>query len=284
MSTENGNPWTQVIRADRGWFDVDLRELWRYRNLARMFVRRDFVSAYKQTVLGPLWFLVGPMGSSLVFTVVFGTFVGIPTDGVPPFLFYLSGMTCWSYLSACVSGTASSFSANAGLFGKVYFPRLIAPVSTVISNMLGFCIQLLALSVMIGVFAARGMELQVGWPILLLPVIVAQLALLGLAIGVIVASLTVKYRDFAYILGFGMQLWMYGSPIIYPVSQVPENLRGWYSLNPMVGIVGLFRHGFFGGEIPDLRFVAGSWVITLSLLFFGVLLFSRTGKSFTDVI
>jgi len=276
--------WTRVIRSGRGWFELNLHELWEYRDLVRMFVRRDFIGVYKQTILGPLWYLIGPLSSSLVFTVVFGRIVGIPTGGVPPFLFYLSGNICWGYLASCVNGTASSFTANAGLFGKVYFPRVLTPISTVLSNLIGFGVQFLALAVLTGVFVARGSNVHVSWTLVLVPVVVAQLALLGLGIGMIVASVTVKYRDLVYMLAFGMQLWMYASPIIYPVSQVPEWIRGWYSLNPVVGMVGLFRHATLGADAPDLRFAATSWAITLFLLVFGVLLFNRTEKNFMDVV
>lgn len=284
MSDEPNPTWTHVIRSHRGWLDLDLRELWRYRDLGRMFVRRDFVAVYKQTILGPLWFLVGPLGSSLVFTLVFGRIVGIPTAGIPPFLFYLSGTTCWSYLSSCVSGTSTTFTANAGLFGKVYFPRLITPVSTIVSNLLGFSIQLLALLAIVVVFVVRGSDVRLGWHLLFFPLPVVQLGLLGLAIGLIVSSLTVKYRDFAYLLGFGMQLWLYASPIIYPLTAVPDHLRGWYSLNPVVGVLGLFRHAVLGTECPVPAQLATSWGITLALLVTGVLLFNRTEKSFMDVV
>lgn len=284
MSDSTPQTWTQVIRAERRWLDIGLGELWRYRTLARMFVRRDFVSAYKQTVLGPIWFLVGPVGSSIVFTIVFGRVIGIPTGGIPAFLFYFSGMTCWTYLSSCVSGTAGSFGANAGLFGKVYFPRLIAPVATVASNLLGFGIQLVALGVLTAVFAARGANVHTGVTLFLLPVLVVQIAFLGLGVGLTVASLTVKYRDVAYLLGFGMQLWLYASPIIYPLSQVPDRYRFWYQLNPMAAIVSVFRSAVFGVDLPEPRFVAVSWGVTAAFLSIGVILYSRTARISTDVV
>jgi len=276
--------WTHVIRPKRGWFEFSFKELWGYRDLVSMFIRRDFVAVYKQTVLGPLWYLINPLASSLVFTVVFGKIARIPTDGVPPFLFYLSGITCWNYLATCVSGTASSFLTNSSLFGKVYFPRLISPVSTVISNLTAFSIQFLFLLLFVGVYAAQGMTVQPTWTMLLIPALILQIGLLGLGIGIMVSAATVKYRDFHFLVGFGIQLWMYASPIIYPASEVPARFRGLYSLNPIAPIIEAFRHCMIGTALPAAGSLMVSWLVTLSILFFGVLLFNRAEKNFMDVV
>ena len=277
--------WTTVIKPKTGWFDVNLKEIIEYRDLILMFLKRNFTSAYKQTILGPIWFLITPLMTSSMFTVVFGQIAKISTDGVPQFLFYMAGNTAWSYFSTCLTSTASTFTSNAHLFGKVYFPRLISPITTVIYAMFSFLIHLALMLVLMAYFAfVRGENVEPNLWILAVPLMVINMALLGLGIGIIISSLTTKYRDLSILVGFGVQLWMYATPIVYPLSQVPEFLRGIIILNPMAPIVNNFRYAFLGCGQMELASWGMSACFTLIVLFFGVLLFSKIEKTFMDTV
>jgi len=282
-STHREN-WDLVIKPRSGWLDLHLSDLWRYRDLIALFVKRDLIVVYKQTILGPLWFLIQPLISTTIFTIVFGKVARLPTDEIPPFLFYMSGMTAWNYFSACINETSNTFVANAGIFGKVYFPRLTVPISVVISNLMKFAIQF---SLFLGFyiyFSIQNPQIHANMSLLLLPLLVLQMAILGLGSGMIVSSLVTKYRDLSFLMGFGVQLWMYASPIIYPVSQVPEEYRSLYMLNPMASIIQRFKFAFFGqGYVNDTHWLIG-WCVTLSIFFFGLLLFNRVEKSFMDTV
>lgn len=249
-----------------------------------LFVKRDFVSFYKQTVLGPVWYLLQPFFSSVVFTIVFSAVAKIPTDGIPPFLFYLSGTVCWNYLASCVTGTSNTFVQNANLFGKVYFPRLSVPIAVVITNLIQFAIQFMVFAAAYTYFYIGGADLHPGSGMLMLPLLMLQMALCGLGLGILVSSLTTRYRDLSYLIGFGVQLWMYASPVVYPLSQVPARFQSIYLLNPMAAIIELYRHGFMGTPAPPWQAFAASWIVTLALLFLGVLLFSRTQRNFMDTV
>lgn len=273
-----------MIRPVSGWFDFDLRELWRYRDLIALFVRRDFVAVYKQTVLGPLWFLLQPLMTTLVFTVIFGRIAGIPTDGVPPMLFYLAGVVSWNYFSGCLTSTAGTFTANAGLFGKVYFPRLAVPVSVVIINLATFAIQFALFLCLLAYFMLRGAPIHPSALVLLVPLLVAEMAVLGLGMGIIVSSLTTKYRDLGLVVGFGTQLWMYLTPIVYPLSQVPERWQWLLALNPMAIVIETFRSAFLGGAPLRPGHLAVSVAISLMMLAVGLILFSRVEKTFMDTV
>eukprot|EP01031_Cornospumella_fuschlensis_P048439 gene48439-59320_t len=211
-----------IIRSREGWCRLQLAELWRYRDLISLFVRRDLVTVYKQTVLGPLWFFIQPLFSALVFTLAFGKIAKIPTEGVPPMLFYLSGLLAWNYFATSLLTTSNTFIVNANLFGKVYFPRLCVPVAVVISNLAQFAVQMLLLTGFIIYFKCLGNPVTPSWSLLALPVFLVQLAALGLGFGVVVSALTTKYRDLAKAVGFGVQLWMYVTPVVYPLSKIPE--------------------------------------------------------------
>jgi len=273
-----------IIRPVSGWFDLHLGDLWRYRDLILLFVKRDFVSFYKQTILGPLWYLLQPLFSSTVFTIIFSSIAHIPTDGVPPFLFFLSGNVCWNYFANCLNGTSNTFVQNAGLFGKVYFPRLSVPIAVVMSNLIQFTIQFTVFLVAYAYFYFTAGELHVGFGILALPLLILQMAMLGLGVGILVSSLTTRYRDLTYLVGFGMQLWMYATPVVYPLSQVPEKYRSLYLLNPMAGIVEHFRGGFFGTAGPGWQADISGWAVTILIVFIGVLLFSRMQRNFMDTV
>lgn len=276
--------WTTVIRPVSGWFDLDLKDLWRYRDLIWLFVRRDFVASYKQTILGPLWFLIQPLFSSIVFTVIFGKIARIPTDGLPPMLFYMAGIVSWNYFSSCMTNTANTFTANANIFGKVYFPRLTVPISVIIINLATFAIQFALFLCFLIYFKLRGAPIHPSSMILLLPLLIAHMGMLGLGIGIIVSSLTTKYRDLTFVVGFGTQLWMYATPIVYPMSQIPHKWQWLYALNPMAIIVETFRSAFLGGGPVRLFFLAASTGTTLAIFLIGIILFCRVEKTFMDTV
>jgi lipopolysaccharide transport system permease protein len=280
--------WDLVLQPRTRWFDLHLRDLWRYKDLIFLFVKRDFVTFYKQTVLGPLWYLLQPLLTTLVFTVVFGKFGKIPTDGIPRFIFYLSGTVAWNYFANCVSQTSNTFIKNAGTFGKVYFPRLTAPLSVVIINLVKFSIQFSLFLCFYIYFIMKGSPARPSLLILLLPILIIQMALLGLGSGILVSSLTTKYRDLTFVMSFAIQLWMYGSSVIIPASVVAEKLPAkWmcvYMLNPMVSIVEMFRYAFFGSGMVKPAYIALGWGVTALVLLGGIILFSRIEKSFMDTI
>lgn len=282
--TSESPEWTEVIRPVSGWFDLHLNELWRYRDLIMLFVRRDFVSVYKQTILGPLWYLIQPVFTTIVFTVIFGKVANIPTDGIPQPLFYLSGIVAWQYFSGCLNKTSSTFVGNAGIFGKVYFPRLTVPLSVVISNLVSFAIQLLLFGGVILYYLAQGAAISLQWSVLLVPLLILQMAALGLGFGIIVSSLTTKYRDLTQLVGFGVQLWMYASPVVYPTSMIPEKYRWLMALNPMAPIIEAFRYAFLGVGTVNVGSMAISAVMTVVILVIGIILFSRIEKSFMDTV
>jgi len=289
--SEDKQYWDTVIQAQRPWFSINWRELWKYRDLIFVFVRRDFVAFYKQTILGPLWYLIQPLFTTMIFTVIFSRLASIPTDGVPAVLFYLSGLVLWNYFSECLVSTSSTFLDNQGMFGKVYFPRLSIPISVVLSKLIKLAIQLALLAAIYLYFFFKGESIQPSpWLAVVLPLLILQLALLGLGTGILISSLTTKYRDLNYLVGFGVQLWMYGTPIIYPISQVPEKYRILVNLNPVAQVVTNFRYVLFGGSASTALSPALSndliisLVSTLVILLLGLFMFIRTEKSFIDTI
>lgn len=285
LSTDDTSlKWTKILRPKTGWFDVHLGELWHYRDLVGLFVWRDFVAVYKQTILGPLWYLIQPLLITLVFTVIFGNIAKLPTDGLPPFLFYLSGVVMWKYFADCLTKTSGTFEGNAHIFGKVYFPRLVVPVSVVISNLIAFSLQLLLMSLVSIYFLAKGAEFSPRPLLLFFPLLVVQMAALGLGCGIIISSLTTRYRDLTHLVGFGVQLWMYATPILYPSSFIPGKWAWLLHLNPMTAVIEVFRCGAFGAGTID----PGGWLLsaalTLLILVAGIILFSRVERSFMDTV
>jgi len=276
--------WTLILRPKTGWFDIHLGELWRYRDLISLLVRRDFVAVYKQTIFGPLWYLIQPIFTTLIFTIIFGRIARIPTDGVPPFLFYMAANVAWAYFAGCMTGTSNTFVSNAGIFGKVYFPRLTVPLARVITDLLKFGIQLALFLGFLIYFRVRGADVHFSGWLFYVPVLILQMALVGLGFGILISSLTTKYRDLTFLVGFGMQLWMYATPVVYPLSQIPEPYRNLYMLNPMASVVETFRMALLGaGSIEPFHILIG-WTVTLAVLFTGVVLFSRIEKTFMDTV
>ena len=278
-----------IIKPRSGWFDLPIRELFRYRDLILLFVKRDFVSLYKQTILGPAWAVIQPFLTTIVFSLVFGTMAGLAPEGVPSFLFYLSGTVVWTYFANCLTRTSDTFIANASILGKVYFPRLVMPVSTVLSKLIDFAIQFAFLLVFLGIFLVTGANVAPNWYVLMTPVLLAQLAMLSLGCGVIISAATTKYRDLRMLVSFGVQLWMYASPVAYDMFSMGAfapggKYYGLYMLNPVTPIVNLFRYAYLGIGQVDWMYYGISWATTLTLLFAGIVLFSRVEKTFMDTV
>ena len=281
MQQEN---WTTIIKPKTGWFDINLKELVQYKDLIVMFVKRDFKTMYKQTILGPLWIIINPLLTTLMFTVVFGNIANIPTDGMPQIVFYMLGTTVWTYFSSCLTKTSSTFTANAAIFGKVYFPRLVTPISTVISGLINFGVQFLMFLGFMAYFMIKGSPIEPNLWILITPLLLVQLAALALGFGIIISSMTTKYRDLAVLVTFGVQLWMYATPVVYPASQIGGKLKTLMMLNPVSPIVESFRYAFLGSGSMPWNYLGISVVTTLVVLFAGVVLFSRVEKTFMDTV
>jgi lipopolysaccharide transport system permease protein len=275
----------EVITPKRGIFDVRLHELWGYRDLILLFVRRDFVAQYKQTILGPLWFIIQPVLTALMFYVVFGMIASIPSQGVHQFLFYFTGLTIWGYFSECFTKTSGTFIANANLFGKVYFPRLTVPISIVISGLFKLLIQLVLLIILIGIFSLSGkQQISMDWTLVLFPFYVMLMAFLGLGLGILFSALTTKYRDLSFLLTFGVQLLMYATPIIYPLSFTSGRINQVLRYNPLTAIFENVRYSIYGiGQFDayGLLYTAG---FTLVVLVSGILVFNRIEQSFMDTV
>lgn len=278
------NGWDLVIEPPKGWLALHLRDLWKYRDLVGLFVRRDFVATYKQTILGPLWHILQPLLTTIMFTVVFGRIANLPTDQAPQFVFYMAGTTVWNYFAQCLTRTSNTFIANAGIFGKVYFPRMTVPVSVVLSQLIAFAIQFAFFLAVFAFFWIRGASIRPNWAIALLPVLLLLMAGMGLGFGVIISSLTTKYRDLQVLVAFGVQLWMYATPVIYPLSAMSEKYRWLIVANPMSAIVETFRYSFFGAGTFSWAYLGYSAGFTLVLLVVGIALFNRVERTFMDTV
>ena len=276
--------WDLVIERQNSLFDLKLYDLWRYRDLLLMLVRRDFVSFYKQTILGPAWFFIQPIFTTIVFTFVFGQLAGISTSGLPQPLFYLAGITAWNYFAECLTKTSTVFRDNANIFGKVYFPRLIMPLSIVASNLIKFAVQMLLFLGMMGYYALKGAAFGPTWALLMFPVLVLVMALLGLGIGTIITAMTTKYRDLSFLVQFGVTLLMYTTTVIYPLSSAPKKFKMLIELNPMTGIIEAFRYSFLGKGEFTLGSISYSIIFSLVALFIGIMIFQKTEKSFVDTV
>jgi lipopolysaccharide transport system permease protein len=276
--------WDLVLRPKTGWFDLHLADLWRYRDLTMIFVWRDFVAQYKQTILGPLWHIIQPLFTTILFTVIFGHVAKLPTDDLPPALFYMAGITCWNYFAECLNRSAGTFINNASIFGKVYFPRLCVPVSVVISNLIKFGIQFVLFLGFLAFYYAQGANMHPNMLILLTPLLVLIMAALGLGTGIIISALTIRYRDLQVLITFGVQLLMYVTPVIYPISMIPEKHR-WIALaNPMSALVETFRYAFLGAGTFDPFNLLYSATATLVILLVGILLFNHVERTFMDTV
>ncbi len=276
--------WTMIIKPKRRWLDINLKDLWNYRDLIALFIRRDFVAKYKQTILGPLWFIIQPLLTTLMFTVVFGKIAKIPTDGLPQMLFYMSGITAWNYFAESLKATSNTFVTNANIFGKVYFPRLAIPVSVVISNLILFAVQFLFLCLFMLIFYFSGAHFSPNIYLLLLPVLLILMAGLGLGFGIIISSLTTKYRDLTYLVAFGIQLWMYATPIVYPLSTLSGIYRKVALANPLTSIVETFRYAMLGAGTMNWYYLLYSFGFMITVLLVGVLLFNKVEQSFMDTV
>ncbi len=290
MSTTNTpqnilpDEWTMILRPKKSLLDINLRELWQYRDLIMLFVKRDFVSKYKQTILGPLWFIIQPLLTTIMFTIIFGNIAGISTSGVPKMLFYMAGIVGWTYFSTCLNDTSQTFIKNASIFGKVYFPRLALPISVVISNLVSFVIQFVFLLLFLVYFMIKGTGVTPNIHVLWLPFLVLLMAGLGLGFGIIISSLTTKYRDLTHLVTFGVTLWMYATPIIYPLSEIPEKYRIMVLANPMTPVVETFKTALLGvGEVNPLH-ILYSFGFTIVLLAVGVVIFNKVEKTFMDTV
>jgi lipopolysaccharide transport system permease protein len=282
----SSEPWTLTIRPGKGNLDLRLRDIWNYRDLIKLFVRRDFVAIYKQTILGPLWFFIQPVLASIMYYVLFSRVAGLKTDGIPPILFYMTGQLSWMYFSECLLKTSNTFVSNAGLFGKVYFPRLVVPVSVVISNMLRFIVQLLLLLLVMAYYVFfKDMPLHVTPALLLLPLLLIIMAGLGLGAGILISAMTTKYRDLQFLVAFGTQLLMFTTPVVISVQNLSDGVfKTIVQLNPMTAVVQLFRHAFFNTGAPELWQIAYSAGFMVVLLVAGIAVFNRVEKSFMDTV
>ncbi len=276
--------WSKVIQPDRGWWDLKLDQLWKYRDLILVFVHRNFTATYKQTILGPLWFFVQPLLTTIVFTVIFKKMADLPTDNIPPFLFYMAGSVAWGYFADCLTKTGATFSANAGLFGKVYFPRMAVPISVIITNLLTFALQMCFFLAFMAWYWFKGAPIEPNWRVLMLPLMVLEMAMLGLGVGCMITAMTTKYRDLSMLVGFGVQLWMYASCVIIPLSGIDQKWRWLFVLNPMVPIIEGFRFAFFGQGIVEKWQIALGFGVSAVILMIGLALFNHVEKSFTDTV
>ncbi len=277
--------WDTIISPHHSLLSLNIKEIWQYRDLLRMFVKRDFVTYYKQTILGPLWFFIQPIFTTIIYVVVFSRIAKISTDGLPPVLFYLCGITIWNYFADCLNKTSTVFKDNQSIFGKVYFPRLITPMSIVISNLIKLSIQLLLFILILAYYVSvENLTFEIRVELLIVPLLILLIALLGLGLGMAITSLTTRYRDLFFLLQFGVQLLMYASPVIYPLSSIPEKHHWLLKINPLTGILEGFRFAFFGGVGFSYDTLIYSAIVTIIVFIIGTFIFNKTEKNFMDTV
>jgi lipopolysaccharide transport system permease protein len=281
--TEAKQEWTETIESEHSLFKLNLKEVWEYKDLVYMFVKRDFVSGFKQTILGPIWFFINPIFTTLVYLLVFGKIANLPTDGAPKVLFYLAGITLWNYFSACLNSTSNVFTSNATIFGKVYFPRLVMPISIVASNLMRFSVQFILFLGFFFYYFYQG-QVSPNWWILATPFLIILMAFFALGTGMIFSALTTKYRDLQMLLGFGVSLFMYATPVIYPVSALPKYIQKYVAYNPLTGIFECFKHAWLGGGDFQPKMLISSSIIIAVLLVIGTLIFNKVEKGFMDTV
>ncbi|MBU4539362.1 MAG: ABC transporter permease [Weeksellaceae bacterium] len=281
--SETQQQWTETIEAKHSLFDLKLSEVWRYRDLVYMFVKRDFVSSFKQTILGPVWFFINPILTTIVYLVIFGSIANLSTDGAPKILFYLAGVTLWNYFSSCLTGTSSVFTTNANIFGKVYFPRLVMPLTVVISNLMKFGVQFLLFLMAFFYFLAKD-QIQPNLWILATPFLIFLMGAFALGMGMIFSALTTKYRDLQMLLGFGVSLYMYATPVVYPLSALSGIWKKLAYYNPLTGIFECFKYGWLGSGDFSAELLLISTAIILFLLAVGTLIFNKVEKGFMDTV
>ncbi len=279
------NEWDLIIEPKNKWYQLDISSLWKYKDLLMLLVRRDFVAVYKQTILGPIWFFIQPIITTVTFTIIFSNIANISTNGIPPLLFYLSGITLWTYFADCLNKTSNTFIANAGVFGKVYFPRLIVPLSVLVSNLIKLGIQLVLFIACWIYYLMKSDNLSPNYSYLFLfPFLILIMAGLGFGFGILISSLTTKYRDFTFLVGFGVQLFMYASPIVYPLSIVPEKYKWIVLANPVSSVIETFKFVFLGEGLFSWFSLVYSFIFTIVIIILGMLSFSRVEKSFMDTV
>ena len=281
----NNNKWDKIIDSKKSKFIFNLYEIIQYKDLIKFFIKRDFVVFYKQTILGPLWYVIQPLVNTIVFTVIFGNLAKIPTDGNPPFLFYLSGTVIWSYFAICLTMTSRTFLTNAHIFGKVYFPRVSVPISNVIFSLVQFFLQFIIFLFFYIYFFTNGTSLNININLLvILPLLLLQTAFLGLGFGLLISSLTTKYRDLNFVMDFFVQLWMFATPIVYPLSLVPDNYKLIIAINPMTSVVETFRKIFFDNSAIQIEHIIISLLVTIIIFILGIINFNRVERNFMDTI
>lgn len=281
----NAQKYHSHITSEHKWFDLKLKEVWKYRDLIWLFTKRSFVVTYKQTILGPAWIFINPILTSIIYNFIFGTVAGMDTDGIPQILFYLTSTAIWTFFSTCLTKNASTFTSNAGVFGKVYFPRLTTPISNVLSSAIQFGIQMIMVFVVLGYYIFTG-AVSPNWGAwILIPVILLQLGMMGMGFGLIVSSMTTKYRDLSVLVGFGVSLWMYATPIVYPLSQLGDGmLKKILMINPVTAPVEMFRYALLGQGTIEPLFVAVSWIFTFAVMIFGIMIFNKVERNFMDTV
>ena len=282
--SEQIEKWDLEIHPKNSLFEIDLSEMWHHRDLVLMFVKRDFSTVYKQTILGPLWFFIQPILTTLMYTVVFGSIAKLPTDGIPQVLFYLSGVTIWNYFSDCLISTSDTFIKNSNIFGKVYFPRLVVPISVVISNLMKLGVQMSLFLVVYFYYLFASDKVHPNTILLLLPVLIVIMGVMGLGSGLIISALTTKYRDLRFLITFGVQLLMYATPVIYPLSSITSQKRWIMELNPMTAVIETFKYGFLGKGTFSVMSLVISAVVSILLLLIGVFIFNKVEKKFMDIV
>jgi lipopolysaccharide transport system permease protein len=281
----NNPEWTEVIEPRSSLFDWKLKEVWNYRDLLKMFVRRDFVATYKQTILGPLWFFIQPIFTTITFTIVFGNFAGISSDGQPRMVFYMAGLTLWNYFSECFTKASTVFTTNANIFGKVYFPRLIMPLTIVVSNLIKFGIQYLLFLVFYGYFLINGNKnIQANCYILLTPLLLILMAGISLGAGMIFSAMTTKYKDLSFLLTFSIQLMMYATPVIYPLASIPDQYKTYILMNPLSAVIETFRYAYLGTGTFSWSSLGYSFIFMVVLLLLGITIFNKVERSFMDTV
>ena len=273
-----------IIKPSRGIININFYELFKYKDLVILFVKRDFVTFYKQTILGPIWYILQPLLNTIVFTIIFGRLAQIPTDNLPPFLFYMAGNIIWGYFAFCMNTTSSTFVKNADIFGKVYFPRITIPISNVIIGLFQFSLQLIFFLCFYFYFIYNGLSVNISFTILFLPFILIHTAVIALGFGLLLSSLTSKYRDLTFVLGFGIQLWMFATPVVYPLSIIPEQYVFFSILNPMTSVVESFKFIFFGESAIQLTHIIISILISTFVFLLGLIIFYKTEKTFIDTV
>lgn len=279
-----GEKFTTHIKSRNGWFDINIKELFQYKDLTWLFVKRNIKVTYKQTILGPLWLILNPMLTVLLYSFVFGSIAGMSTDGSPQLAFYLASNALWSYFATSLSQTSTTFTSNATIFGKVYFPRLTMPISTVLTGILNLLVQIGMLMVALIIYKLQGVQINTNITILLIPILILQIAVLGLGCGIIISALTTKYRDLTIVVTFGVQLWMYASPVVYSIAQIPDKIYFLYMLNPIAPIISIWRYAFLGSGEPPYFYWGISWIVTMVVLILGIILFSKVEKTFMDTV